>query len=347
MTARIHRRLRSTVFALASAAGLALSINVASAQVGPDYFKGKTFDIVVGYGTGGGYDIYARALARHIGRHLPGNPAVVVKNMPGAASRQAANYIYNIAPKDGTVIGTIARGLPTDELLGSTGIRFESQKFTWIGSMNNEVSVGVAWHAAPVKTIEEATRREMVVGAISDSLLFAKVMNAVLDTKFKIITGYKGGGEISLAMERGEVHGRMGWSWSSILSSNPDWVKDGKIINLVQFSTAKHADLPNVPLVTELARTEDDKALLDLVFSRQVIGRPFIAPPGLAPEIAEMLRKAFDDTMRDPVFLAEMQKLDLEVNPSSGKEVETLIARLFKTPPAVLERAKDIVPVEK
>ena len=339
--------MRMTTRVMAVLAALAVSGTAALAEVGADYFKGKTFDIVVGYGTGGGYDIYARALARHIGRHLPGNPAIVVKNMPGAASRQAANYIYNIAPKDGSVIGTIARGLPTDELLGSPGIRFESQKLTWIGSMNNEVSVGVAWHTSPVKTIDEATRQEMVVGAISDSLLFAKVMNAVLGTKLKIITGYKSGGEISLAMERGEVHGRMGWSWSSIVSSNPDWVKDGKIVNMVQFSTSKHTDLPNVPLVTDLARNEDDKALLELVFSRQVIGRPFIAPPGLAPDVTEMLRKAFDDTMRDPVFLAEMQKLDLEINPTSGKEVEALIGRLFKTPANVLERAKEIVPVEK
>jgi tripartite-type tricarboxylate transporter receptor subunit TctC len=319
----------------------------ATAQTAADKFKGKSFEIVVGYDTGGGYDIYARALARHIGRHLPGNPNVIVKNMPGAASRQAANYIYNIAPKDGTVIGTIARGLPTDELLGSGGIRFESTKLTWIGSMNNEVSVGVAWHTSPVKTLEDAKNREMVVGAISDSLLFAQVMNAVLGTKFKMITGYKSGAEIGLAMERGELEGRMGWSWSSILSMNPEWIRDGKIKNLVQFSTAKHADLPAVPLVTELAGTEDDRALLELVFSRQVIGRPFVAPPGLDAEAVQILRKAFDDTMRDPAFLAEMQKANLEVNPIPGADVTALIDRLFKTPPAVLERAKAILPVEK
>ena len=332
---------------MGAVAALALTGAAASAQVGPDHFCGKTFEILVGYETGGGYDIYARALARHIGRHLPGNPNVVVKNMPGAVSRQAANYIYNIAPKDGTVIATIARGLPTDELLGAPGIRFESQKLTWIGSMNNEVSVGVAWHTSPVKTLEEATRREMIVGGIADSLLFAKLMNAVLDTKFKIISGYRSGGEVSLALERGELHGRMGWSWSSIVSGNPEWLRDGKIVNMVQFSTAKHADLPNVPLITEFARNEDDRALLELVFSRQVIGRPFIAPPGLSPEVTRMLRKAFDDTMRDPAFLAEMQKAKLEINPVSGEEVEALVKRLFRTPPAVVERAKEILPVEK
>lgn len=340
----MKRTAAAFIAAIAMGTGFSLS---AAAQGSADKFKGKTFDIVVGYEPGGGYDIYARALARHIGRHLPGNPAVVVKNMPGAQTRTAANYLYNIAPKDGTVIATVARGLPTEELLGSGGIRFESTKFNWIGSMNNEVSVGVAWHTSPVKTFEDIKNREMVVGGIADSVLFAQVMNAVLGTKLKMITGYKSGVEIGLAMERGEVEGRMGWSWSSIVSVNPEWIRDGKIRNLVQFSTSKHADLPNVPLVTDLTKSEEDRALLELVFSRQVIGRPFIAPPGLDAETVSVLRKAFDDTMKDKDFLAEMQKSNLEINPIPGKDVQELIARLFKTPPAVLERAKAIIPVEK
>jgi tripartite-type tricarboxylate transporter receptor subunit TctC len=341
--------VRKTVVSIvASLAMAASSTPSATAQTAAaDKFKGKTFEVVVGYDTGGGYDIYGRALSRHIGKHLPGNPTVILKNMPGAQTRTAANYLYNIAPKDGTVIATVARGLPTDELLGSGGIRFESTKFNWIGSMNNEVSVGVAWHTSPIKTFEDTKNKEMIVGAIADSLLFAQVMNAVLGTKFKMITGYKSGAEIGLAMERGELEGRMGWSWSSILSMNPEWIRDGKVRNLVQFSTSKHADLPNVPLVTELATTDEDRALLELVFSRQVIGRPFIAPPGVDPETVQILRKAFDDTMKDPAFLAEMQKANLEVNPIPGKDVQELINRLFKTPPAVLERAKVIIPVEK
>ena len=329
-----------------AAIAIVASAGLATAQTA-EKFKGKVFEVVVGYDTGGGYDIYARALARHIGKHLPGNPTVIVKNMPGAQTRTAANYLYNIAPKDGTVIGTIARGLPTEELLGSGGIRFESTKFNWIGSMNNEVSVGVAWHTSPIQTFEDTKKREMVVGGIADSVLFVQVMNAILGTKFKTITGYKSGGEIGLAMQRGEVEGRMGWSWSSVVSMNPDWIREGKIRNLVQFSTSKHADLPNVPLVTELGTNPDDRALLELVFSRQVIGRPFIAPPGLDAETVRILRKAFSDTMKDPEFLAEMQKANLEVNPIPGEEVQTLIERLFKTPPAVLERAKQIIPVEK
>ena len=331
----------------AALAFLTLFSGAAFAQTAADKFKSKPFEVIVGYDTGGGYDIYARALARHIGKHLPGNPTVIVKNMPGAQTRTAANYIYNIAPKDGTVIGTVARGLPTEELLGSGGIRFESTKFNWIGSMNNEVSVGVAWHTSPIQTFEDTKKREMIVGGIADSLLFVQVMNAILGTKFKTITGYKSGGEIGLAMQRGEVEGRMGWSWSSVVSMNPEWIRENKIRNLVQFSTSKHADLQNVPLVTELATDPGDRALLELVFSRQVIGRPFIAPPGLDAETVRILRKAFNDTMKDPDFLAEMQKANLEVNPIPGEDVQTLIERLFKTPPAVLERAKQIIPVEK
>jgi len=335
------------IFAGTVAVFTLLTMAGAPAAAQADKFKGKTFEVIIGYETGGGYDIYGRALARHIGKHLPGNPTVIVKNMPGAQTRTAANFLYSIAPKDGTVIATVARGLPTEELLGSGGIRFESTKFNWIGSMNNEVSVGVAWHTSPVKTFEDIKKREMIVGAIADSLLFAQVMNAVLGTKLKMITGYKSGAEISLAMERGEVEGRMGWSWSSIVSVNPEWIRDGKIRNIVQFSTSKHADLSNVPLVTELAATDEDRALLELVFSRQVIGRPFIAPPGVDAETVKVLRKAFDDTMKDKEFLAEMEKANLEVNPIPGVEVQQLIERLFKTPPAVLERAKQIIPVEK
>ena len=335
------------IFAGTVAVFTLLTMAGAPAAAQADKFKGKTFEVIIGYETGGGYDIYGRALARHIGKHLPGNPTVIVKNMPGAQTRTAANFLYSIAPKDGTVIATVARGLPTEELLGSGGIRFESTKFNWIGSMNNEVSVGVAWHTSPVKTFEDIKKREMIVGAIADSLLFAQVMNAVLGTKFKMITGYKSGAEIGLAMERGEVEGRMGWSWSSIVSVNPEWIRDGKIRNIVQFSTSKHADLSNVPLVTELAATDEDRALLELVFSRQVIGRPFIAPPGVDAETVKVLRKAFDDTMKDKEFLAEMEKANLEVNPIPGVEVQQLIERLFKTPPAVLERAKQIIPVEK
>jgi len=320
---------------------------VARAQIAPDYYKGKSVDIIVGYETGGGYDVYARLLARHMGRHLPGQPGVVVKNMPGAVSRAAGNYIASVAAKDGMAIATIARGLPQDELLGAPGIRFRSADFLWLGSMNNEVSVGVAWQTSTVKTIQEAMQKEMMVGAIADSLVFPTVTNAVLGTKFKIITGYRSGGELSLAMERGELEGRMGWSWSSIQSTNPDWIRDKRIINLVQFSTSRHADLPDVPLVTELAKNAEDRALLELVFARQVMGRPFLAPGGMSKDVNDALRNGFDASMKDPQLLADAVKVKLEVNPVSGAEVQELVRRMFSAPASVVARAKELVPVEK
>jgi tripartite-type tricarboxylate transporter receptor subunit TctC len=336
-----------TTLAVCVAAGLAAMIATgANADLPADYFKGKQVNLIVGYDPGGGYDVYARALGRHIDRYLPGQPSVVIRNMPGAASRQAANHLYTVAPKDGTSFGTIARGLPTDELLGAPGIRFESQKFTWIGSMNNEVSVGVTWHAAPTKTMDDAFKRETAVGGISDSIIFAHLMNDVLGTKFKIIAGYKGGTEISLAMERGEVEGRMGWSWSSIKNTNADWLRDKKLNILVQFSTSKHADLPNVPLVTELAKNDDDRLLLELAFARQVFGRPFIAPPEVAADVKTGLRKAFDGTLKDQAFLADAEKAKLEVNPVSGAEVEVLVSQLFRAPPKIIERAKAVIKTE-
>lgn len=336
-------RLSALAFAFVALAGPTLC----SAQTTSEAFKGKQIDLFVGYETGGGYDIYARALARHMGRFLPGNPNIVVRNMPGAATRVAANHLYTIAPKDGTAIGVVARGLPTDELLGAPGIRFETRKFTWLGSMNNEVSVGVAWNTSPVVTMEEVLTKEMIIGGISDSIVFPDVMNKVLGTKFKIITGYKSGNDLTLAMERGEIFGRMGWSWSSIASGQMDLITSKKAILMVQFSTAKHADLPNVPLVTDLAKNQEDKALLELVFSRQVIGRPFLAPPGLAAGVTEALRAAFDATLKDPLFLAEAEKGKLEINPVGGAEVQSLIDGLFKLSPAVIARAKDVIQIEK
>lgn len=332
---------------IVAAAAMIAGASDAQAQLSLDHFKGKSVDIIVGYEPGGGYDVYARLLARHLGRHLPGAPGAVVKNMPGAVSRTAANHIANVAPKDGTAIATLARGLPQDELLGAPGIRFRSRELLWLGSMNNEVSVGVAWHTSPVKTMDEALHREMIVGAIADSLVFPTVMNAVLGTKFKIIQGYRSGGELTLAMERGELHGRMGWSWSSIVSGNPEWIRDGRIANMVQFSTSKHADLPNVPLVTELAKTPDDRALLELVFARQVMGRPFVAPGGMAAAVNEALRAAFDATMQDPAMAAEATKLKIEVNPVRGADVQSLVERMFAASPGVIARAKELVPIEK
>jgi len=312
---------------------------------GADFPKVKQVDLYIGYSVGGGYDIYARLLARHVGRYLPGRPTVVPKNMDGAGSLRLANWLYQAAPKDGTAFGTIGRGIAFDPLLGGQGAQFKATEFGWIGSANDEVSVCVAWAKTGITRFEELYSRELIVGgtgATADTDLFPRVMNGVLGTRFRLVSGYPGGNDITLAMERGEVDGRCGWSWSSVKTNHPQWVKDGTLKLLVQLSLAKHADLPSVPLVMDLVKTEEQKALLRLVFARQVMGRPFLAPPGVPKERVALLRKAFMETMQDKTFLAEAQKLNLEITPVSGEKVQELVAEMYRTPPEILAKALEL-----
>lgn len=314
---------------------------VALAQA-PEFYKGRQIDLYIGYSVGGGYDIYARLLARHLGKHLPGKPTVIPKNMEGAGSLRLANWLYQAAPRDGTAIGTIGRGIAFDPLLGGQGAEFKAAGFAWIGSANDEVSVCAAWGKTGITRFEQLYSRELIVGgtgATADTDLFPKVLNGVLGTRFRIVSGYPGGNDITLAMERGEVDGRCGWSWSSIKTNHPRWVKDGTLRLLVQLSLAKHADLPEVPLVMDLVRNDEQKAVLRLVFARQVMGRPFLAPPGVPPERVALLRKAFMQTMQDAAFLAEAQKLNLEITPVGGEAVQELVAEVYRTPPEILAKA--------
>jgi tripartite-type tricarboxylate transporter receptor subunit TctC len=317
---------------------------------GADFYKGKQLDLYIGYSVGGGYDIYARILARHLGKYLPGKPVVVPKNMEGAGSLRLANWMYQVAPKDGTAFGTIGRGIAFDPLLGGQGAQFKATEFGWIGSANDEVSVCVAWAKTGIKRFEELYARELIVGgtgATADTDLFPKVLNGVLGTRFKLVSGYPGGNDITLAMERGEVDGRCGWSWSSVKTNHPQWVKDGTLRLLVQLSLAKHADLPDVPLVMDLVKTEEQKAVLRLVFARQVMGRPFLAPPGVPKERLALLRRAFMETMQDKAFLAEAQKLNLEITPVSGEKVQELVAEMYRTPPEILAKALEVYAAKK
>jgi tripartite-type tricarboxylate transporter receptor subunit TctC len=307
--------------------------------------RAKNVDLYIGYSVGGGYDIYARLLARHLGRHLPGQPTVIPKNMEGAGSVRLANWMYKAAPRDGTALGTIGRGIPFDPLLGGQGSQFKATEFAWIGSANDEVSLCVAWRKSGITRFEQLYTRELIVGgsgATSDTDLFPKVMNGVLGTKFRLVTGYPGGNDITLAMERGEVDGRCGWSWSSIKTNHPGWVKDGTLKLLIQLSLAKHADLPDVPLIMDMVKSDEHRAILRVVFARQVMGRPFFAPPGLPAERVALLRKAFMETMKDRQFLAEAEKLKLEINPVSGEAVQQLVAEIYRTPLEILRKAVEV-----
>ncbi len=327
--------------AAAALSGLLIWGAQAQAQGVADVYKGKSVDLLIGYSAGGGYDVYARLVARHLGKHIPGNPTVVPRNMDGAGSLRLANYLYNVAPKDGLAIGALSRGAAFDPLFGSPGAQFDAAKLNWLGSANNEVSVCVATTASGVATVEEMLKTPVLMGGsggAADTDQFVHVINGVLGAKMKLILGYPGGNEINLAIERGEVLGRCGWSWSSVISTHPEWLRDKKVNVLVQLSLTKHADLPNVPLIMDLARTEEDRRVFGLVFARNVMGRPFVAPPNVPAERVEALRKAFIETMKDKDLLAEAEKTALEVNLVPGDEIQKIVLDAYQTPPEIVKR---------
>ncbi len=329
---------------------LMLTSSLAWAQSPADFYKGKTVELYIGYSAGGGYDLYARMLARHIGKHIPGNPTVLTKNMEGGGSLRLANWIYRVAPKDGTVFGTIGRGTGFDPILGQKGAQFDGSKFTWIGSANNEVSVCVAWKSTSgISRFEDLLSKEMTVGgtgASADTDQFPRIVNGVLGTKMRIVSGYPGGNDVGLAMERGEVQGRCGWSWSSVKATHHAWLDDKKINILLQLALEKHPDLPDVPLVIDLAKTDEQRQILKLVFARQVMGRPFLAPPGIPADRAEALRKAFIDTMADKDFIADAEKAQLEITPVSGKNIQSLVAEIYQTPAEIAKKTAELLSVK-
>ena len=337
-------------FARAATATLLALMPISSvcAQSPAEFYKTKNVDLYIGYSVGGGYDIYARLLARHMGKHIPGNPTVVPKNMDGAGSLRLANWLYNVGAKDGSVFGIIGRGTGFDPLLGNKGAQFDATRYTWIGSANDEVSICVAWHTSGITRFEDLLSKELTVGgtgASADTDQFPRIMNGMLGTKMKIVSGYPGGNDIGLAMERGEVSGRCGWSWSSVKSTHPNWLRDKKINVLVQLALAKHPDLPDVPLVVDLATTEEQRLIFKLIFARQVMGRPFLAPPNVPAERAAALRKAFMDTMADKDFLADAERAQLEITPVPGEKIQELVKTIYQTPAEVARKAAALLEV--
>jgi tripartite-type tricarboxylate transporter receptor subunit TctC len=332
-----HTRLLAAVLLAA------LPASIAGAQSPADFYKGKTVELDVGYSVGGAYDLYARTIGRYLGRHIPGNPTVIVKNMEGGGSLRLANWLYRVAPKDGSVLATIGRGTGFDPILGQQGAQFDGTKFTWIGSANNEVSVCVAWNATSgITKFEDLLTKQITVGGTSmsaDTDQFPKVIDGVFGAKMRIVSGYPGGNNVVLAMERGEIQGRCGWSWSSVMSTHKAWIDEKKITVLVQLALRKHPDLPNVPLIMDLAKTDEQKQILKLIFARQTMGRPYLAPPGIPADRAQALRKAFMDTMSDKDFLADAAKTKLEITPVDGAELQKLVAEVYATPADIEKKA--------
>jgi tripartite-type tricarboxylate transporter receptor subunit TctC len=298
--------------------------------------------IVVGYSPGATYDIYARTFARHLGKHLPGNPNVIVQNMAGAGSMRSANFVYNAAPKDGTTIGMFARGLAMQPLLDMTGVQYEPRKFNWIGSISSDVSLVLSWHTTPFKTVDDLRKSEMVVagtGSGADSVIFPYILNGVLGTKMKIVTGYPGANDFLLAVERQEADGTAGVSWSGLNASRPEWIAEKKMNVIVQLGLKRNPEMDPAPLVMDFAKDDSDRKVLELIFARQDMAYPIVAPPGTPPERVAVLRKAFEDVLKDPDYLAEAKKQHLESALMHGEEVEKLVERVYASPPDVVARA--------
>ena len=319
------------------------AVGTAEADSVADFYKRKRITIYVSTTPGGGYDTYARTLGRHIGKHIPGKPRVIVKNRPGAGGLIMVNEMYNTLPKDGSVFGTANRGLPMEPLFGRAEAMYDPTKFTWLGSANNEVSLCVSWHTTKIKNVNDMLTRPWTVGSVgvgTDTDAFPRVINTILGARMKLVHGYPGGADINLATARGEVDGRCSWSWSSIKSTRPDWLRDKKINLLMQQSTARHPELPDIPFILDYAKTERDRNILKLIYSRQAWGRPYFGPPGIPADRAKALQVAFMATMKDPAFIRDAKRQKLELAPISGPEIKALMVALYNSPKELVAAAK-------
>ncbi|MFM1813390.1 MAG: hypothetical protein RLZ98_85 [Pseudomonadota bacterium] len=323
------------------AGGLVLP-STASADKVADFYKGKTVTMYIGYSSGGGYDQYARLLAKHMGKHIPGKPEFVPRNRPGAGSIILVNELYNVLPQDGTAVATFGRAIPTEQVFKTKGVGYDSTKLNWLGSLNSEVSTCASWHTVPVNTWEDMKTRGMVVGGTgpaADTDIYPIMLNNILGTKLKLITGYPGGNDINFAIEKGELEGRCGWSWSSVVGTRPQWLKEKKVKILLQMAVDRHPDLPTVPLVMDLVKTEKEKQILKLILGGQLWGRPYAVGPKVPADRVEALRKAFMDTANDDAFKAEMKKRKFDLVVLDGETVQKAVGELFTFPPDVVDAA--------
>ncbi len=319
----------------------------AAAQSVADFYKGKTITFICGFGPGGGYDLYPRVLGRHFGRHIPGHPTIVVQNMEGVGSARAANHVYGVAPKDGTVIAAVNQNMPMYQLLGGAGAQFDAGKLQYLGSMAYSNGLIYTWYTSGVKTIEDAREREVplaAVGTTSDSHIYPTIVNALIGTRFKPIPGYSGGtGQINIAVERGEVMGRGGTSWASVKTSNKAWLDGHKLNFLLQIGFEKEPEMPDVPLLQELVKGEEDLQIVKLVSLPTALGYAHWVAPGVPAERLEALRSAYVATLRDPEFLKDAEKAHMEIRPQTGAQLSALTAQVTATPKPVLARTAKIL----
>jgi tripartite-type tricarboxylate transporter receptor subunit TctC len=339
MRARQARLAGGAIFSL-----LLLTTPVA-AQPGGDTFAAKSVAMIIGFGPGGGYDLWGRTVGRHIGRHLPGAPTVIPQNMPGAGSYAAASYIFNIAPKDGSVLGIIARDAALGPLSGATGARFDPTRLSWIGTPTKETNVCVAYHTSQVKSVLDLYDKQLIVGDTgpgTGTRSYPKALNELLGMKFKLVGGFPASSDVFLAMERGEVEG-ICESLDSIKIRRPDWIPTRKISILFQGGAEPNPELDGVPFVLDLALTGEQRQAIEFLYAGQGIGRPFVAPPDLPPDRLKMLRDAFKATMTDPAFVAEAQKSNLDLEPEDGEHLAVLIAKIYATPKPIVDKITGMI----
>lgn len=338
-----RRRLAIVITLLLSAGG-------AAADPVADFYHGKVITLNIGFSPGGGFDVYARTVAQYMSRHIPGQPRIVPQQMPGAGSFRAAQYMSAGAPQDGTQLATIAQSVPLEQAFHDPGINFDSRKFGWIGNPVNGLSAIIVWSATGIRTLDDATQRQVAIGSDGNNVTsqYPMALNAMFGTKFKIILGYPGGNDISFAMERREVDGEGQSEWSSLKATEPGWLRSRKINLLVQIGLTKNPEISaymghDVPLLTDLARTADDRRVLELLSSGEAYGRPLLTTPNVPADRLAALRAAFDATMKDPDFLAEAKKTGLEVEPLAGVELQNITERIVTTPRPIVEKLKSMI----
>lgn len=343
-------RLRAVMIVASSALGFtSLTTMPASAASSDGFYNGRQMTIIVSAGSSGAYTQTARVISKYFTKYIPGGPSFVVKNMPGAGHVLGTNFLYNQAPKDGSFIGTIGSAIPLHQVLGGQGVRYDARKFNWLGTTGISNQMGLAWHTTGVKTIEQAKQRELITGATgagAGTAIFPTVLNAVIGTRFKLVLGYARNSDIDLAIERGEIESHHSFSYSSLLRSHPDWVKEHKVNFLYQVGTDVRSGVPGVPLMTDLAANDEQRQILQLMTIPSVLGRLYVAPPEVPAGRVAILRAAFDSSVKDPAFIAENDKLGLDLFPLSGAEVTSMVQSLVDTPPAIIEKAKQAMTVK-
>jgi tripartite-type tricarboxylate transporter receptor subunit TctC len=333
------------LFAALCLAGSLVVPTAASAQPAGEPLAGKSVSVLIGFGPGGGYDLWGRTVARHIGRHLPGKPNVIAQNMPGAGSYVAASHLYAAAPKDGSVLGIIARDAALGPLTGAPGARFDATKLSWIGTPTKEHNVCIAYHTSPVKTAQDLRDKQLILGDTgpgTGTRSYPRVLNDLLGFKFKLVGGFQSSADVFLAMERGEVDG-ICESLDSVNARRPDWISTKKISVLLQGGVEPHPNLKGVPFVLELARNAEERQVLEFLYAGQGIGRPFVAPPDLQPGRLKMLRDAFNATMKDQEFVSDAARSKLDIEPEDGEHLAALINKIYATPKPIIERVGNLI----